>query len=280
MRWMAMLLSTLFYCSPVLAEPEVLWSRSVEWGQILVVQDGDVRSLLFRSKAGQTVESTMSVSDPFRLRLRYTQQMMAAVALWESRGTVPEPKLLLVGLGGGSLSKAMARQFPDATVTSVEIEPLVVEAARAFFEYKDSDLVRTVVDDARHFLEVTSEQYDVILLDAFDEQGAPEVLRTVEFFALVERHLRPGGVVISNVHYDPWTPARRYLKSAAEVFGSSYLVNSPLSGAAVFSRESLSSLPIFERRAEYEKRYGLPVLDLLSPRLSVDLRTIEPYRER
>ena len=263
------------------AEPRVLWSRPVDWGEIRVVEEAGLRTLLFFSRAGETVESEMSVSDPLALQLRYTQQMLAALGLWESRTEKPveQPKFLLVGLGGGSLSKAVARQFPQATVTSVEIEPLVVEAARAWFGYQESERMLTVVDDARHFLEVTQDRYDAILLDAFDEEGAPRALRTVEFFSLLEQHLLPGGVIVSNVHYDPWLPAERYMKSASAVFSNLYAVGSPGNGAVVFSREPVSGLELWEQREAYAKRYALPVMELLTPRLSVDLEGVPPYRD-
>ena len=275
---MRTLLCLLLLSLPVLGE--VLWRSPTSWGEIRVVQEGDVRRLLFWSSAGETTESEMSLADPSALSLLYTRQMMAAISLWEVRSPRPPESFLLVGLGGASLSKRIARQFPTATVTSVEIEPLVVQAARDWFQYEESSRVVTVVDDARHYLEVSADRHDVILLDAFDEGGPPDALRTVEFFQLVEQHLKPGGVVISNVHYDPWLPARRYLRSAAEVFASSYFVDTPGNGATVFSREPLSSLRVWEARDDYQRRYELPVNDLLNPRLTVDLEKIRPYRDK
>ncbi len=246
------------------------------------MQDGSTRRLVFDSAAGETIESEMSLDLPDRLSLLYIRQMMAAVALWESRlsSPPPAPRFLLVGLGGGTLSKAVARQFPGGEVTTVEIEPAVVEAARRFFDYQESPRVITVVDDARHFLETTDGRYDVILIDAFDEGGAPPALRSVEFFTLLRDHLKPQGVVISNVHYDPWSPARRYLASALQVFPHLYGVGSPWNGAVAFSAEPLTGLTLWERSEEFSQRYGLPVMDLLRPRLTVpEVDPVEPYRD-
>lgn len=282
MRTVRLGLCCLLLLSAAWGQPAPLWRRTVEWGEIRVVQDGRFRRLIFLSGAGETVESEMSLEQPEQLSLPYTRQMMAAVALWESRlpTSPPAPRFLLVGLGGGSLSKAVARRFPRGEVTTVEIEPAVVEAARRFFDYQESSRVTTVVDDARHFLESTDGRYDVILVDAFDEGGAPPALRSVEFFALLRDHLRPQGVVISNVHYDPWTPARRYLASALEVFPHLYGVGSPWNGAVTFSAEPLTGLTLWERSEEFSRRYGLPVMDLLRPRLSLpEADSVEPYRD-
>lgn len=282
MRPLLMGLGWLLLSCACLSQPTVLWQRSVDWGEVRVVQDGALRRLLFLSAAGETVESELSLQRPDELSLPYTRQMMAVVALWESRRpeTAKAPSFLLVGLGGGSLSKAVARQFPGGEVTTVEIEPAVVEAARRFFDYQESSRVTTVVDDARHFLETTDGHYDVVLVDAFDEGGAPTALRSVEFFALLRDHLRPYGVVISNVHYDPWTPARRYMASALEVFPHLYGVGSPWNGAVAFSSEPLTGLTLWERSEEFSQRYGLPVMDLLRPRLSLpEADPVEPYRD-
>lgn len=54
--------------------------------------------------------------------------------------------------------------------------------------------------DARVHLEKASQQYDLIVLDAFDGLEIPQPLRTRQFYELVSQRLRPGGVVASNLH--------------------------------------------------------------------------------
>jgi hypothetical protein len=53
--------------------------------------------------------------------------------------------------------------------------------------------------DARPFLRSTDERYDLIVVDAYRQPYVPFYLATREFFRLVRKHLRPGGVVALNV---------------------------------------------------------------------------------
>ena len=81
------------------------------WGKPGVSEDGGVRSLQFSNGA---VQSSMRVSKPFELDLSYTRAMMGFL-LFNA-----EPQhILLVGLGGGSLSKYCYHQFPQARITVV-----------------------------------------------------------------------------------------------------------------------------------------------------------------
>jgi spermidine synthase len=83
-----------------------------------------------------------------------------------------------------------------------EIEPLVCDAAAQFFEYENHGVVsdmRTTIhfDDARHYLAVTDERFDVITSDPINSwiRGAA-ALYSSEYFELCRRHLRPGGIMV------------------------------------------------------------------------------------
>ena len=56
---------------------------------------------------------------------------------------------------------------------------------------------RIVIDDGRRFLKRTSEQYDVIVVDPPPpvEQAGCSLLYSTEFYDLVKKHLKPGGIL-------------------------------------------------------------------------------------
>jgi spermidine synthase len=85
--------------------------------------------------------------------------------------------------------------------TIAEIEPLVPRVVSTYFAEHNFDVVRNPkvhvrIDDARHFVETTSEKFDAITSDPLDPwvKGAA-MLYTVEFFEMAKQHLNPGGVV-------------------------------------------------------------------------------------
>ena len=73
------------------------------------------------------LQSTMRKSDPFALEFEYTQVMMAFMVLYESLAHV-----LLIGLGGGSLSKFCYKYLPQSKITTIEINPEVIAHRHTF----------------------------------------------------------------------------------------------------------------------------------------------------
>ena len=70
--------------------------------------------------------------------------------------------------------------------------------ARKYFDLPESIPVTTY--DGRAFLNVSREQYDVIMVDAYQDITIPFQMSSVEFFELVRSHLAPGGVMVVNMN--------------------------------------------------------------------------------
>jgi spermidine synthase len=103
-----------------------------------------------------------------------------------------------IGLGTGSFPRTVARLVPEASVTTVEIDPVVRDVARDFFQYRESPRTRTVIADGRLYLARGGESYDLIVLDAFNSTGTPFHLTTREFFQTVRGRLTGDGVFVAN----------------------------------------------------------------------------------
>src|SRR5215470_1904797 len=106
----------------------------------------------------------------------------------------------MLGLGGGSISTYLGRFLPEAAVTTVEIDPGVITAAKTYFGLRETERVRYRAADGRVFLHRNGELYDLILLDAYRGGYVPFHLLTREFYALVRQRLTPGGAAAFNVH--------------------------------------------------------------------------------
>ena len=179
------------------AEERVLFRKASAFaGKVLVVSDGGQRILRFFDQGKQSEQSRCEVARPNYLLHEYTRLQLLGLAFMKT----PPRHLLVVGLGGASLPKALHEMYPDAIVDSVEIDPVVAEAARRFFFYREGPQQRTFVEDARHYVRRTAMRYDVVFLDAFDGLEVPLSLRTQEFYREVQSILSPGGVVVANLH--------------------------------------------------------------------------------
>uniref|UniRef100_A0A832MLK8 PABS domain-containing protein n=1 Tax=Eiseniibacteriota bacterium TaxID=2212470 RepID=A0A832MLK8_UNCEI len=108
---------------------------------------------------------------------------------------------LLVGLGGGSATRALRRE--GWAVEAVEIDPEVTRVAERHFGFR-RDRVPVAHADGRRFLARADRRWDLILLDAFGSSSIPFHLVTHEAFALAKSRLRAGGVLALNVEAVGW----------------------------------------------------------------------------
>lgn len=120
-------------------------------------------------------------------------------------------KIAVLGCAGGTLATMLAAN--QAEVTVVDINPCSFKLARKYFQLPPD--VECVVDDARHYLATTTEMFDAIALDAFDNEGIPAHLRTVEFFRVAATRLNPNGIIVVN------TIPSHYLDRLADCIGAS-----------------------------------------------------------
>jgi len=102
--------------------------------------------------------------------------------------------LLLIGLGIGSLSTAMARSGVRCDV--VEIDPGVVDLAKRHFGFEPQGEV--FVEDARTFIRRTSARYDFIVHDTFTGGTTPAHLLSREVLEQIRAILEDEGVLALN----------------------------------------------------------------------------------
>jgi predicted membrane-bound spermidine synthase len=166
-----------------------------EYNDIFVTKRRNELTMSFQVKGYDYTESIANLRDPDDLPVRYTQVMTVAVLY------PPEPKrVLMIGLGGGSISSYLGRFLPDVAIDTVEIDPGVVRAAKSYFGMKETARVRYLEGDGRVFLNRRKETYDLILVDAFHGGYVPFHLLTREFYTLLKSRLAPGGAIAFNVH--------------------------------------------------------------------------------
>jgi len=165
-------------------------------GVIEVVDDGDIRSLHFGTFPRQ---SCMSLQTPHTLELTYTQAMMAALLL------NPEPeRVLIVGLGGGSLVKFILHHFPNCQIDVVEYRKDVLKVAYDYFQLpKNDSRVNVHIGDGYLFVQKCfcegATPYDMVLVDAYDHIGMSTSVGIQAFFDACAGLLTTNGVMSINL---------------------------------------------------------------------------------
>ena len=171
-------------------------------------------------------------------------------------GRAPD-KVLVLGAGtGNDVVVALAQGARE--VVAVEIDPVILELGRernASRPY-DDPRVRTVVDDARHFLQTSDETFDLVLLGTLDSQTLlsghanlrlENYVYTREAFEQVRRRLAPDGLAAAYYSVmQPWLYGRLYATVRA-AFGPAsrmYELRSPfLFDTVIVAGDGVDSLP-------------------------------------
>lgn len=157
-----------------------------------ICEDDREVSLHFDIRA---VQSTMYKDSPFDLVFSYTRAMMGFLLFQ------PEPRdILIIGLGGGSLSKYCYRYLPNARITTVEINENIIALRDTFAIPPDDGRFLIVHADGAEYIADQCQSADVILLDGYNADGLPHELSNQYFYNQCALALRDQGVLVANLH--------------------------------------------------------------------------------
>jgi spermidine synthase len=136
----------------------------------------------------------MRHDDPDALCLAYTRKMMAFLVF----NAAPR-RILLLGLGGGSLAKFCYRHLPAATITVLEIDPNVLALREEFRVPPDDARFQVVQGDGVGYVARRTPREDVILVDACDRRGLSPALSAPDLYSNLRRRLAVDGVLVMNI---------------------------------------------------------------------------------
>lgn len=179
------------------ASPQVIYNKRSLYRNITVTDNGEMICMQFTSRGYYTSQQSCQYKErPDELVFDYAR--LSFVGLLAH----PEPeRVLVVGLGGGSIPTAFHQMFPAAQIDVVEIDPAVVDVAKRFFGFAESERMKVSVKDARVFVKqagMFGRKYDYIVLDAFNGDYIPEHLMTKEWLEECKRILADDGVLVAN----------------------------------------------------------------------------------
>jgi spermidine synthase len=168
----------------------VLFRADTQYHRITVTEADNVRHLRFDA----TNQSAIDIADGYRSTIAYPNYFDLALAI------KPDAKRVLVlGMGGGAVTKRWWRDYPGMTIDSVEIDPVVVDVARRYFGLPDDSRLGVFTTDARRYIQTTDKTYDVVIVDAYYAESLPFHLTTTEFLTEVKSRMAPDGVLAYNV---------------------------------------------------------------------------------
>jgi len=166
------------------------YARDTVYHRITVTDEGGIRYL----KLDNYWQSGLDLAAPNRTVFPYADFMHLPV-LFSPRAR----RVLMIGLGGGTVPTRYAQDYPHMQITVVELDPAVVDVARRYFHVPIGTRLDVIPQDGRLFVTRAAGRYDILLLDAYLIDTIPFHLATREFFQAAKAHLAAGGVLGSNV---------------------------------------------------------------------------------
>lgn len=233
--------------------------KNGSYTKAFLIEELEFRSLCFALDG--CTQSEMRLDDPYVLVNEYTRKMMGFLAFQ------PRPeRVLIIGLGGGSLVKYCHRHLPTTQITAVEIDPDVLALRSQFFVPPDDERLRIIqADGADHIAQMVdrNERASAILVDAYDHKGIANAVVKKSFLQNAKRSLGTNGVFVMNLVAES-AEAKRHIATIRQVFGESVVVVAIRGGCSnlvVFASRTLHDpqrVKIAVRNAKrIEDRFGL-----------------------
>lgn len=234
---------------------------------IVVTEDSNRRCMRFTitSRSGQN-QSCRFLERPVELVFPYAKMTLSSLLVQDN----PQ-RILIVGLGGGTLPDTYSRLFPDAEIIISEIDDAVFRVAREYFGFQETDKIKVDIGDARVYIKragLRGEKFDLVILDAFNGEYIPEHLMTTEFLEEVKMLLPENGMVVSNT----FSTSRLFAAESntyRSVFGEIFNIRMSGTGNRVIvsSMQPLPDRATLEARApafqERLEQFGMDVTDYI-----------------
>ena len=236
--------------------------RKPVYAPINLSESGGIRYLHFGT---HWIQGAMRIRRPDWLELEYAQQMMVWMLFIEN----PQ-QIVQLGLGTGALTKFCYRQFPNAHVTAIELNPSVIAVCHSMFKLPQNDEHLHVIEmDAMEFV-MDREHHgkvDALQVDLYDAEAHGPVLDTPEFYRSCAACLQRDGIMTVNLFGDHPSYDKN-LDAMRPAFGEVLCLPEVNAGnvvAIAFKRKpDLDFQKLYERAMVIEELTGLPAQQWVS----------------
>lgn len=229
-----------------------------DYGSLLVFDDGNKRYLSFSELDEQSCQLK---SDPFCLQHDYSQAMLLVLLLTEPS------RMILLGLGGGTLATTLHQYLSGLKITVVELRPKVVDVAHRFFHLPRSKRISVTIDDAGNFIaNHDGPKVDILFSDIYSEEGLDLQQTQPWFIESCAERLKDDGWLVLNC----WQHQRsdRAMRGALKENFEDVRVCSTAEGNwVVFAGKKINSSSAAQLKAsakKWSKQLGFSLLPSLS----------------
>jgi 2-polyprenyl-3-methyl-5-hydroxy-6-metoxy-1,4-benzoquinol methylase len=107
--------------------------------------------------------------------------------------------ILVLGVAGGSVIKTLVDEFQfKGKITGVEIDEEITAIANQYFKLNEITNYTPIIADANEFVKSTTEKFDLIIIDIFQDATMPDFLFENEFINNTKQLLQINGFILFN----------------------------------------------------------------------------------
>lgn len=107
--------------------------------------------------------------------------------------------ILILGVAGGSVIKTLADEIHfKGRITGVEIDEEIIEIANRYFNLDKIPNLEITIEDAFEFVFKSKDQYDLIIIDIFQDMTMPDFLFDDSFVNKIKALVKIKGYILFN----------------------------------------------------------------------------------
>lgn len=178
--------------------PKLVYSTESKYnGHIDVIKVGDT----YKIKVDK-IEQSISPDSPNAPRLVWGKVVEVIRANEDDLKNI-----LILGLGGGTAQHLISRQWPNAHIVSIDIDPVMYDIAKEYFDIDSIQNHRVIIDDACGVIidpqefDLMPNSFQVLFVDIYIGSQYPDLGKSGNFVNAVKNMLVPDGLVIFNRIY-------------------------------------------------------------------------------
>lgn len=181
-----------------LAKPQIIFETTSEYNDLIQVVDINETRKLYVNDTIQSVNATSPSA----------HSLVWGRLIDILKEQTPElSSILVLGLGGGTSQHLIAANFANVHIVSVEIDPVMIEIAKRFFNVGDipnhqiieADACRVIIEPQKFNL--TFDSFEAVYVDIFVGDVFPDLGESGNFLAHIKKMVAPTGLVVFNRHY-------------------------------------------------------------------------------
>jgi len=136
-----------------------------------------------------------------------TQSGGIVETIWKSTlRQIPNSKFpilncLILGLGGGTLAKLLRKKYPNAKITGVEIDPIMIELGKKYLSLDKYNIDIKIADASNYSL--IPNRYSLVIVDMYSGDNFPKGFESENFLKKISKFPL---VIINRLYYGEKRP--------------------------------------------------------------------------